>query len=200
MKKKVDIKLLKDWLKAIPTPEGFTRIQVEGKQKYDDMESKSTSKTGYVELISDTIRIIFNYDLRVTEMSWTFIDGHTYFKNGSYWSSFDRRGIEDSFYVDPIPRETPQQVVDGQIERVKKTLENAKNFIKIPGFNWSIHKDNIEKVKEEIKKHGHTFAPRGMGRAERLKAKPDRYSRPANKETAEFFGFKQLWIDDIDWD
>jgi hypothetical protein len=201
MKKRINRKALKQWLVDIPVPEGFTKRLVEGKIKYgreahDEHEGKVHQ--GFVELVSKDIHLVFNYDFK---SEWSFIDGHTYYFNKNYWYCFDERGIEDSFYVNIEPENTPQQVVDEQIKRIKYSIERSAGFVSIPGFGWSIHKDNIERAKEEIMSGGRLFTPHGMGQANRLTHKQrSRYARKANDETAKFFGFKELWIEDVDWD
>ncbi len=130
--------------------------------------------------------------------------GHTCYKNeAGSWLSFDRRGVEDSFYLgdySPSVEELPT-VIQEQLERIAKSKETSKKMLSIPGFGFRIHQDNLEAVKKKLQTGGsHSFTPSGFGTGHVLRAKKTRYSKQLSAETAAFFGVPAIYDETFDHD
>ncbi len=129
--------------------------------------------------------------------------GHTAYKDESgTWRTFDRRGVDDSFYLGAYGDNDVNLVVQKQIERVASARERSKQMVQIPGFGFRIHQDQVEAVKKKLQSGGsHTFTPAGFGTGHRLSTKRTAsWSKPLPPETAEFFGVRQLWDEHFDHD
>jgi hypothetical protein len=128
--------------------------------------------------------------------------GSTHFigaRTGS-WCTFDRRGIDDSFYTGSAT--DPAEVVREQLERIAKCREASVHYISIPGWRYNIHKDQLSEVKETLKQGGsHLFTPHGMGTAHRISIRPTcSYASRLPAQTAKFFDAPVLYAETLDWD
>ena len=194
------------WVKEFKA-EGFERNVVKGKYKYgrDNYEiTQAKANQGYVELISYNIHIIVNYTFTNKKDTWLFANGHTFFKKGSIWCSFDHRGISDSFYVDGNPEKSAMEVIQFELDRIAKSLEVDKEMISIPGMKWRLHKNKVDDIKDLLKKGlSYSFYPRGFGIGEEIYSKINKHTRfdtVASPETAKFFGVNRLFISQFDHD
>jgi hypothetical protein len=129
--------------------------------------------------------------------------GHTLYKNADgQWRTFDRRGVDDSFYLGAYGDNDVNTVVQQQIERIANAKERLKQMLSIPGFGFSIHQDSYGPVKKKLQQGGtHTFTPSGFGIGHRISTnRRTSYSKPLPQETADFFDVKQLWDEQFDHD
>lgn len=130
------------------------------------------------------------------------VDGSTYYKGDGGWRTYDRRGIDSSFYTGSLT--DPAEVIAEQRERIVKSLAVSKEMVSIPGFGWRIHKDALPKVKAKLAEGGsHSFTPHGMGVGKQVTTRRprDRYGwQKAGAAMAEFFGVGALYIIDFDYD
>jgi hypothetical protein len=127
--------------------------------------------------------------------------GHTCYKTEKgFWVSFDARGVSDSFYVSAYSPMTPTTITE-QVERVTKSRERSKGMLQIPGFGYSVHKDDFEAMKKRLQDGGsQTFTPRGFGTGHRVSTRPSRYATQLSAETAQFFGVPALYDETFDHD
>lgn len=132
------------------------------------------------------------------------VNGHTCYKAADGgWRTFDRRGVEDSFYLggwsdEPID---VSKTLKEQLERIEKAKETSKKMVKIPGFGYSIHQDNLDAVKKKIQSGGsHTFTPAGFGTGHVLSTRRSRWGKLMPAETAKFFGVPALYDEQFDHD
>lgn len=148
-----------------------------------------------------------------------YVSGHTRFKIASgKWLTFDRSGIEDSFYptkyvaksesngyegsvVVMTPSELHALVLE-QIVKAKAFIERHKTMIDVPGLPFRLTPDRLAEHKQALKAGKHvTLLPGGMGTGYDLSTKKtSRYSRVAKPETARFFEVQTLYMDMIDHD
>jgi hypothetical protein len=131
-------------------------------------------------------------------------NGHTAFKTETgWWATFDRRGIEDSFYLGNYgdsPAEV-SRVIQEQLVKIEASKETSKKMVKIPGFGYSVHQDQLEALKKKLASgQSHNFMPSGMGTGHRVSTKRSRYATKMPAETAKFFGVTALYDETFDHD
>lgn len=132
--------------------------------------------------------------------------GTTRYKGKEGWYSFDRTGVEDSFYWKPWNNETVDLnvLVTNQIDRVAKKREYLRTAIRIPDVNYTVAPDGVDALKKQLRDKGIVvFTPSGFGIGYRLLRKQPRHpfgTRRANKELEAFFELKPLWLESFDAD
>lgn len=130
-----------------------------------------------------------------------------------FWASFDRRGVDNSFYwIDhsytkgkPDVVKTIVEMIEifkNQIDKVKKMREYGKSAIQIPQIGFSTSPAGKAEHIKRIQDTGYTqFTPSGFGTGYTLsRRKLYSYSKPAGKELIDFFGLGPLWISTMDCD
>jgi len=141
------------------------------------------------------------------EIKFTFMpggDGSTSFKAGDHWATFDRRGVESSFYWKPLwekdERPDIKVILNEQLERIAKHRVYAATAIKVPQISFTVSPENLAKLKVTFKNKGyHRFHPSGFGTGYTVSAKPLRHGSRASKELETFFGVP-LWVETFDAD
>lgn len=129
--------------------------------------------------------------------------GTTRFKVDDGYRTFDRLGVEDSFYGDD-QQSTLKGLVQQQMERVNKTRDRIGRSESIPdGFGWMVTPETKKEYSERLQSGGCvSFRPSGFGTGKTL------YGRqvkgygvgPASKAVAEFFGCEKLWVQLVECD
>lgn len=145
--------------------------------------------------------------------------GSTNFRIGEKWYTFDRRGVDDSFYWLPWgtrERKTPLDIaaiIREQIERVKDRRLFHERALDVPGIGFKIDPETKAKYIEALKApNGHiTFTPSGFGTGYTVArfdhvtkngsgfAGYQRWKR-ASAALDDFFSVGPLWIERIDCD
>lgn len=149
-----------------------------------------------------TIRISFWKD-----GEWMVASGHTDFDTAQGRKTFDRRGIDDSFYVEE--GQTLEQVAETmneQLEKVKASRERIANSVPVPGLPGSFlvtpeKREEISKLLNAGKTH--SFTPGGMGTGYQLYTgrRQSHFDSVAPKQLREFFGVtKALFYRMLDCD
>ena len=180
------------FMKTLQVPAGFTA----------SWETEQVSRDYKIEvyvLTSESMTLRFDQDGA----------GHTTFKlfDGST-VSFDRRGIDDSFYhyaswSRTIDKEDLNALVAEQIQRVTQYLEKAATFISIPGLPFTTTPQALEIQKKKLRsKNGHiTLCPAGFGTGYIISTvKVNSYQKRALQVTEAFFGTSPLYISTFDAD
>jgi hypothetical protein len=138
--------------------------------------------------------------------------GHTRFKANGEWYTFDRLGVEDSFYHLPMYKgqKVPSlnEIVAEQLARVENRIAYHKTAVKVPGLpgTWTVAHDKVQELKDQLKANGHiTFTPAGFGTGycvtRRRPAGPLKYGRSrAKPELEEFLEFSPLYVENMDCD
>lgn len=122
------------------------------------------------------------------------------------WQTFDRRGVEDSFYHLPLwdgdkTKYNLNAIVKEQIRRVGEYFEYRKTAIPVPGIPHTISPDRLAMFKARLKTHGQiSFHPSGFGTGYIITTKMNRGAKPAPKAMIEFFGVGELFISTIEMD
>ena len=132
--------------------------------------------------------------------------GHTKFKRGTGWMSFDRTGVEDSFYHHAMWKEDKHnydvnQIVAEQLERIAKRRVYYETAVGIPGIPFTVAPEAVESLKQRLKKVGQiSFTPSGFGTGYVISKRRSSYAQPASQEMATFFGVSKLWVSTLDCD
>jgi hypothetical protein len=212
------------YMKTLTVPEGFTlrRVKV-GEQLFGwGGHYLLTKNKGGMDplavwhLCSETIQLEFRFERTAFNGNWkggkalVVCQGTTRFLDDQgRWRSWDRHGIEDSFYCNGTGNEL--MILDGlvteQNERCEKWLKQHVGSVPVPGLRVltaEVTPTERDEIGAVLRTGGtHLFAPSGMGTALKVSVK-----RPVGRfgihkmfaETAEFFGCKELWSEDVDWD
>jgi hypothetical protein len=132
--------------------------------------------------------------------------GHTSFKTPRGWLSFDRRGVEDSFYHRPLfkgdKKRDLNELVTEQLERVRDRQAYYAAAVPIPGIPFTVAPDGVEGLKERLKKGSLTFTPSGFGTGYVVSKRPQRgqQSKRATSELETFLGSSPLFVSTFDAD
>jgi hypothetical protein len=133
--------------------------------------------------------------------------GTTKFKVNNNWLTFDRRGVEDSFYWKEFSgkelRDFNAMILD-QSRRVREAREFHQTALKVPDVGFSVSPDRLKALQKEIKTLGYvTFHPSGFGTGYRVvKKSHNRFggSRRASADLEKFLECAPLWIETFDCD
>lgn len=124
------------------------------------------------------------------------------------WLTFDRRGVEASFYHLPMgynlhEGKSLNRIFKEQIQRVEKQLGYYKEALDVPGIPFTVSPERLEALKKELSK-GRTihFMPGGFGTGYDISPHPNRtYGvKRASADMETFFGVKPLFISSLDCD
>lgn len=206
---------VRSFIESIEAPEGFTKTI--GRGGHSGLQVwRDGSNSTWVLLEGDDIKICLEVDDQPYDrykggkkipcrntIEDLQVRGHTCFKTDKFWSTFDRLGVEDSFYLGGYgePCSDVAKVIAAQIERVARHHETSKKMVSIPGFGWKVHQDSLEDMKKKFKAGGsHRFTPSGFSTGHIVSARRTRYSKPMKPETAQFFGVPALYVETFDHD
>lgn len=135
---------------------------------------------------------------------WDLVaSGHVIFTSDRGPRSFDRTGVEDSFYLRPGDGvEDVQKILEQQIERVAEARARLKTMEPVPGLGWLLDAAGKARVVELLRAgKSHTFTPSGFGTGYRVSARRSvAHMRRAKPETEAYFGVGPLWLESIDCD
>jgi hypothetical protein len=131
--------------------------------------------------------------------------GHTNFKTARGSFTFDRTGVEDSFY---IPNEIDvtaklHSTIQSQIERVGLSRERHNNSETVPGLNGGFlvtpeKKTEIATLLREGKTH--TFYPSGFGTGYQVSIRLRNRMAHSNRILAEFLGLPMVYVETMECD
>jgi hypothetical protein len=130
------------------------------------------------------------------------------FKVGDSWRTFDRIGVDDSFYWKPwdykgAPKVDLKEVYSELFARITKSREFAKSAIKVPEIGHSVSPERLVTMKAELNKKGFvSFYPSGFGTGYNVTKKSTRkYGvKRATKALEDFFGVTPLFVESFDCD
>jgi hypothetical protein len=179
-------------VKAIQIPEGFTAT----------METEQRGWNNHP--IPTLVYVVTNGDIEI-RFDQTGA-GHTLFNEGGNQLSFDRLGVEDSFYHLPLWDGDSGEydlnvILQEQLERVAEYFEYKKTAISVPGIPHTISPDRLAMFKARLKKSGQiSFMPSGFGTGYVVTTRMVRGAKPASKALNEFFGVGQLFVSTMEMD
>lgn len=141
------------------------------------------------------------------------VDGTTRFKHKDFWASFDRIGVESSFYVDEGREDGPFEprlaaAIVAQKARVEKYLAMDAGRVDVPGlpFGWRLSPEALAVTKTRLLRgETVTWTPSGFGTGYHLCVKPPRDRKSSDVSFAKatalaFFGVPSLWLRSFDHD
>lgn len=192
-------------MKTITVPEGFTTSFGEDIWGFGEQ----TTVNPFFKL-SKTNDVEFKFDLNGS--------GHTSFHTAKGVLTFDRRGVEDSFYhvpfsftnkaSKPLSGAALDTLVQEQLDKVAKRREYYALAIVIPGLpgGHTVAPEGVEGLKKQLANaNGHlTFTPAGFGTGYCVTKKPTRGLRygetRAKPELEAFLGVSPLYVHTLDCD
>jgi len=201
-------KAMRTFAAKIVAPEGFTR------EERDDHYSNGQQYDGWHKMLGTLTVMLKSDDVVITfaiedTVDWASkkkalrYNGHTNFKTEKGWRSFDRLGVEDSFYSPWNSKELPDPatVIAEQLERIVKAKAADAERVDIPGLPYRINEAGRKERSQALKTRGcTTFTPSGFGTGHTVTTKKTRYGKPLPKATADFFGVQALYVETFDHD
>jgi hypothetical protein len=199
-RKKRPVLTTQDLRKKLKTPEGFTLTET------PETQSTFAAFTFTDGTVTISIDAPDGFKSKEPIDDAFGVSGHTSFKrpDGRTYS-FDRRGIEDSFYV--RGRDTPDEInasIAEQIKKARASLAENETATTMPGTGFLFSEKKREGIKETLNRgETYTIHPAGMGTAYLLTTNPRAkgasgfQSRP---EWAKYFGVEELYARSQDWD
>jgi hypothetical protein len=178
---------LKRMAPKFPVPEGFT---TEWRENYD------FSGTTVFVMKKDDIEFIFR----------SGGPGTCKFKIGDGWRTFDRRGVDDSFYWKPLYKGHEvnlEETFEELFKRIAKSREFSLTAINVPEIGHSVSPERLTTLKGELNKKGSiSFYPSGFGTGYNITKKTTRRFgvKRATKALEDFFGVAPLFIETFDCD
>ena len=134
-------------------------------------------------------------------------DGTTSFEvAGKGWLTFDRRGVESSFYwkawdYKNAPKVVIEEVMREQCKRIADRRAYYTSAITVPQIGFTVSPDGKTALIEDIRKIGfRNFMPSGFGTGYTISTKQVRYSNRAKPELEEFIGMSPLYVSTFDAD
>jgi hypothetical protein len=174
------------FLKTLATPEGFERTDI-ARGQY----SLHGDGDPAVEFTGDGVTVaIVMWDV---DSDWSVGSGHVTFTTALGRKTFDRRGVEDSFYVEA--GDTAAEVAARIAERLKDVAESRARLSRsetVPGLpgKWSVTPERKAEIAAKLKDgREHEFRPSGFGQGVLItRGQRMRYSTRLPAETMAFFG------------
>lgn len=193
----------KKFLEALTVPEGFSKEIY----TYDRDWDRFNPKVPALKITGDGVEILVIMDgtKRPPKKAWAIASGHTSFDTSKGRMSFDRTGVEDSFYVDwDDTLEMVNEKISRQLEKVAASRERLTKAVTVPVLGYNLSPERFEQYKATLKA-GKTVSmdPSGFGTGHLLSTKPRlaRYGvKKADPKINEFFGVGPLWIEEFDHD
>lgn len=204
---------LEPFIKRMATPEGFTRTDGKGHYIHDgnyvwnDSEASKTYR--YVTFTKKEIpgiRITINYDTKPAG-DYSMASGHVSFQdptNGNAWFCFDRRGIEDSFYIDKRDMDKLDVIIKEQLQRIEGRLAMSKATgprIPVPGTEFAITQARKDEITASLRMHKLVaLTPSGFGTGLTLTVRPQGPWSRRQPELEKFFGVSSIYGTTFDHD
>lgn len=130
--------------------------------------------------------------------------GHTSFTSAQGQRTFDRHGVEDSFYVNPgDTAETMRARFAEQLARVEASRARLARSEQVPGLpgSWTMTPERRAEVTAALLAgRGWDLRPAGFGTGYRLSTRRSPLARLASEEAARWFGVQRLFVESMDCD
>lgn len=121
---------------------------------------------------------------------------------GTCYYSFDRTGVEDSFYG--TDETDINELVAKQQARIQASIERIGRSVAVPGLPFSVTPERQAELSNRLNTQGVvSLTPSGFGTGYMLHKKAPRstrYFKEGSKELAQFFGLPAIWITTFDHD
>jgi hypothetical protein len=185
------------FLEEIAVPEGFTKTFCEEDYSW-----------GREKILHPAVKLEKGTEIEIKIVitdpngSWACGSGHTSFSTKLGRRTFDRRGVEDSFYVDKDDTvEKVNEKVRRQIEKVAESVSRMARSQAIPVLGFTVTPEALEEIKAKLAKgKSHTFTPSGFGTGYVISKKRSRFARHCDPAINAFFGVGALYFETLDCD
>lgn len=133
-----------------------------------------------------------------------YITGHTSWSEGEKWFTFDRRGINDSFYAhngekDQFASNDINEAVVAEYEKIAEQREIVT--VEIPDTNIHYAEKRIDELRKKLQAGGTiAITPSGMGVGYEFSSKSGRWTSPATAEQKKFWNVDRLFFSTLDCD
>lgn len=216
-KAKAITKAMEAFAKRIEAPKGFTKELLRNKLAVHGQPVEVFGDKECAGMLSVVVRgeakvVVFNLNMedvyKAGKKRGTAVScgGHTIFKNSrGGWSSFDRVGVSDSFYIshyDEGDDADVNKVLARELARIDKYLADDATRISVPVIGYRITTEQKAQYIATLKA-GRTisFRPSGFGTGYVFSIrKPRGWGRQADPRIAEFFEQPVLWVEHLDCD
>lgn len=185
-------------MKTIKVPKGFT-AQLERK------------RLGYSTEEHEVFTLVKPDDTKIE--FWAGGVGSTEFvkepnKGGDSWLTFDRRGVEASFYHEPFGDWDKEvydlnKIVKEQLKRIKEQRKYYQDALQVPGIPFTVSPKELEVMKVKLRRGDFVnFMPGGFGTGYVISTSVRNLhgTKRATKEMETFFGVSSLFISPIECD
>lgn len=138
--------------------------------------------------------------------NWTIAaSGHTNFSTERGQRTFDRVGVDDSFYVNPgDTADTLREKLVEQITRVAASRERLARSEAVPGLpgGWVVTPERRAEIGKVLASgRGYDFRPAGFGIGYHISTHRLAFGQPLPRATADFFGIdRPLFFETMDCD
>ena len=190
--------------------ENWEKAEAKNLKELERYVAKLKAPANYVGSWKEDHRGVKTYTLEdaANEVKFTFRPrggGETQFNTAKGWRTFDRTGVEDSFYWKVLYKgDKPKpfdEILKEQLERIVKSREYATSAISIPGIPFTVSPEGLTKLKEDLKTKGsRSFMPSGFGTGYVLYTRRVAHCRVAPKELVDFLGVGPIYITTFDAD
>lgn len=133
--------------------------------------------------------------------------GTTEYKYEGMTYTFDRTGVEPSFYFGTRYSSKDKrlsEVVQEQLDRVRAKIAAIKSsggYVNVPGTGFQITQKRKEELCANLLSRGTIqLTPSGFGTGYTFTTKKYRYFEPATAEQKKFFGVQTLYVEMMDCD
>lgn len=186
---------IKKFLNAVPAPDGFTK---EIYRENIGWSEKSGTRPAVRFRTSDIEIQIVMGDMN----SYSVGDGHTLFDTAKGRMSFDRTGVEDSFYVDADDTLAAVNAkLQKQINRIAETRARLARSVTVPHYGYNLTPERLAEHQLTLRKGGRVqLAPAGFGTGHTFSMRPSRWAHPCRDDVNNFFGIGMLFVETFDHD
>jgi hypothetical protein len=196
-------------IREIVVPKGFVS---EVREEVNDWTKKKFKSLYLTQMKAPWTIIEINFS--GDRNDYFLADGHVSFMApDKIRRSYDRYGVDDSFYISnplkftPKPYVSPSDEANEAIhryitERIPESLKRIAVSTSVPGIPFSVTPETRTKVsKTLLSGQPYNFMPSGFGTGYTIWTKRQLYAKRAPAEMMEFFGIKkQLYITKFDAD
>lgn len=193
-----------EMMPKIATPEGFTRTETQWDA--GSWGNQPPNMQSLLRLEGDGIKIEINF-LEGDANAYDLGTGHVSFTSSQGTRTFDRRGVEDSFYVfnpsrnystaDPTEglNTTIQDFIDRKVPESRARIDGQEPT---PGLHGRLVSEDQKQMLRDGKPL--QLMPSGFGIGYGLSQNWHEGAREGSDEQKRFFGVKTLWISEFDCD
>ena len=131
------------------------------------------------------------------------IDGTVAFNRGDGWRSFDRVGVESSFYWDTTDDVSLEDTLAAQIARGVKARDDSRTRHEVPGTTFQLTDERLAELKQQLADFGRcSLTPSGFGTGFTFSTARPRgaYVTAGTEAQRAFFDVDALWVESFDCD